>query len=59
LEKRQIAKVRRNGAAQIHGSEVDGDHSVYVTTAASDGSPVAEGDYGSPVVHGKMGIYGD
>jgi len=58
MEKGQIDKGRRDGAAQFHVREVEGDHSVHVTAAASDGSPVAEGDCGTPVGHGTMRIGG-
>lgn len=59
MEKRQIAEGRRNGAANTHGTEVERDDSIRVMAAASDGSPVAEGDCGTPVDHGTMRIAGN
>ena len=59
MEKRQIGEGRRDGAAKFHGSEVEVDDSVNVTTAAGDGSPITEGECGSPVGHGTTRVGGD
>jgi len=58
-EKGQIAKGRRNGAAQTLASEVDGDHSLWMTMGASNSSPVAEGDCGTPIGRAVIRITGD
>ena len=51
-EKGEIAEGWRDGAAQIHVIEIQGNDSVWMTAAAGDRSPVAEVERcGSPTGH--------
>lgn len=58
-ERGQIAERRRNGTAQIHVREVEGYHSGWMTAAAGNASPVAEGVGGIPICNGMMRIAGN
>lgn len=58
-EKGQIAERRRDGTVQIHVSEVEGHHSGWMTAAAGNASPVAEGVGGIPICNGMMRIAGN
>ena len=59
VEKRQISKVRRDGATQFHETKVDGNNFIHVKVTVGDDNPVAEGECGSLVGHGSMQIIGD
>ena len=57
VEKQQIAEWRRDGPLQIHGSEVEHDHSVkWLEVGAGNRSPVAQGDGWTPIGHWLMRI---
>lgn len=59
-EKRQITERRRNGASQIHSSEVQGDDSVhFIAAGAGNASPIAQWIGGTPVGHGMLRIVGN
>ena len=59
VEKRQISKVRRDGATQFHETKVDGNNFIHVTVTVGDDNLVTEGECGSLVGHGSMRIIGD